>query len=797
MLKQLARGLALAAALLATAAFAKQPSTLPSIEQFTQSMKAEQGLLTFYQQQQHIYLAVPKKSAQYIFQSSLPWGLGSNDIGLDRGQLGATRLVHFAIHPNKVLLVQDNTQFRASSDRQEEVESVNQAFADSVIAGFTPVAESDQALLIDYTDFLLSDIHHVSETLANTEQGSYRLDPQRSSIYLPRSKAFPKNTELEAVLTYSGDAKGQYVNQVAADATALTLHSHHSFIQLPDDNYRPRKFNPQAGFWAETYQDYSVALDQPIQQQRIPRHRLRKADPIASVSEAQQPLIYYLDRGVPEPIKSALMEGASWWQQAFTAIGFDNAFQVKLLPEGADPMDVRYNVIQWVHRATRGWSYGSSVIDPRTGEIIKGHVTLGSLRVRQDIKIATALLAPFYDDRAELAQKVQAVALARIRQLAAHEVGHTLGLAHNFAASTDQRASVMDYPQPLVSLTTDNTLDVSQAYTDGLGVWDKQAIAYGYSDFGGIAEESQLLDKILAKNQALGLHFISDRDARAASGAHPLAHLWDNGSDPVTELQRLMTVRNTVIQRFDTELLAPDQPLSDLMEYWVPVYAMHRYQIEAAVKWLAGVNYDYALASESTAKATPLAASQQRRALQQLLQTLTIDNLQVPARIREKLLPLAYGQADSRERFEGRTGLVPDPVSMAEALAEHTLSLMLNPERLNRLYQQHGYQTNIPSVAEVANALLEQTRVTQQQQPLSERLRLLVVNDLIRSASDHNTAPEVQLSLQQQLQRYAVGLANQGAAADKLLASAIQQYLDSGQWRYQFTPRTLPPGSPI
>ncbi len=388
--------------ILSTQVFATDPNTRKSITDFTKDMQHHRGFFEFYYQIEtdKVFLKIDKFGQSFLFQSSMPQGIGSNDIGLDRGQLGDTRLVKFERYGNKVLLKQLNTQYRASSSNLAEQASIDEAFADSVIAGFSVVATDGDIVVIDYTDFLLSDIHQISQRLTATKQGSYKVDLTRSGVFLKRSKSFPENTELEALVTFGGSKPGQYVYQVTPDPISISVHLHHSLVKLPNTDYQPRKFVPFSGFWSVGYEDYSVPIQESMKKQFIPRHRLNKKQPSADMSEAIDPIIYYLDPGIPEPVMSALKDGALWWDQAFNAIGYKNAFQVKVLPQDADPMDVRYNVIQWVHRATRGWSYGSSVIDPRSGEIIKGHVTLGSLRVKQDYLIALGLTSPFSGDGA-------------------------------------------------------------------------------------------------------------------------------------------------------------------------------------------------------------------------------------------------------------------------------------------------------------------------------------------------------------------------------------------------------------
>ncbi|MEO7734607.1 MAG: DUF5117 domain-containing protein, partial [Kofleriaceae bacterium] len=516
------------------AAAVPAPAALPTIAAKVAGLRAMPGLFALYwdEREGKLWLEITAWQREFLYQSGLAAGVGSNDIGLDRGQLGATRVVRFERVGPKVLLVQANLDYRAVSPAPDEQRAVRESFAESALWGFTVAAQTGDRVLVDATEFFLRDAHELPATLKRTGQGMFKLDASRSALALDRTRSFPRNTEVEATLTFLGEEPGAWVQQVTPTPTALTVREHHSFIALPPPGYRPRAHDPRSSFGDLSYQDYATPISEPIVQRFTTRHRLEKRDPTAAVSEPIQPIIYYLDRGAPEPIRAALLEGAGWWSQAFEAAGFRNAFRVALLPEGADPMDVRYNVIQWVHRATRGWSYGSSVIDPRTGEILKGHVTLGSLRVRQDYLIAEALLAP-HATGAPPATEPQALALARLRQLAAHEVGHTLGLMHNYSSSTVGRASVMDYPSPLVTLRADGTLDASEAYATGIGAWDKVSIAWGYGQYPAGTDERAAGDRLLLQAFTAGQRFLTDQDARPAGSSSSLAHLWDTGANAV------------------------------------------------------------------------------------------------------------------------------------------------------------------------------------------------------------------------------------------------------------------------
>lgn len=703
----------------------------PNLKSLTLNNKLQSGFVDqlFDKKSGKLYLKIDNLDSEFIYQSSLPQGLGSNDIGLDRGQLSEVRLVEFNRVGNKLLLVQKHTQYRAVSENKQESQSVQQAFASSILWAFPVVDSNKNWVLVDASDFILQDVHGVVRKLEQRKQGKFKLDKSRSAVYLARSKSFPDNTELEASITFTSSKPGKFVRQAAINPYIVSLRMHHSFIRLPKPGYQPRKFHSQSGFWSFDYQDYAQPISQPITQRFIGRHRLEKKDPQAAVSEAIEPIIYYLDPGAPEPVKTALLIGASWWDQAFESIGYKHAFQVKILPDGADPMDIRYNVIQWVHRATRGWSYGFGVTDPRTGEIIKGHVTLGSLRVRQDYLIAQGMLSRFALENPDILKQnsleqgsseklslerdkeLMSLALARIRQLSAHEVGHTLGLVHNFAASTYGRASVMDYPHPLFEIKKDertgkDKIVSNNAYAENIGIWDKATIAYGYQSFSQGQEQSGL-DKILADSNKASMLFISDPDSRLISSAHPRASLWDNGENTIDELERVVKLRQLALHNFGEASLQSGRPYSDLQEILMPVYYFHRYQATAAAKWLGGVEYDYSLKTNSTAtnQLMPADPDEQKRALDSLLKTLSPKFLSIDKELQKLIFPKAYGYKNNRENLVGNNGAVFDVIALSSASVQHSLSLILEPHRLSRMQQQNMQNNQHLSIRDVTAKL--------------------------------------------------------------------------------------------
>lgn len=760
------------------------------------------GFFDFWysEKEDKIYLKVNQLDQEFIYVNSLTSGLGSNDIGLDRGQLGGTAIVKFQKAGNKLLLVQPNQDYRANTDNALERTSVEQAFAKSVLHGFKIEDKNEDSYLIDLTPFLMRDAHGVSKRLKQQKQGSYKLDLSKCALAMQRTKAFPKNTEFEALLTFSGDAKGRNIRSVAPDASNITVTQHHSFVKLPEEGYKPREFDPRSGSIFISYQDYSTPIYEPLTKRYSIRHRLEKKNPIAKVSEAKEPIIYYLDPGTPEPVRSALLEGAQWWNEAFEAIGYKDAFQVKMLPADADPMDLRYNMIQWVHRSTRGWSYGASVVDPRTGEILKGHVSLGSLRIRQDFMIAQALMNRPFETSDENYKPMLEMALARIRQLSAHEVGHTLGFAHNFAASTNADASVMDYPHPNLKLKN-NQIDFSEAYDTNIGLWDKVTVAYSYGDSKSGQTEKQYLDSVLKKANTDGLQFISDSDARAQGGAHAYAHLWDNGKEASEELNRVLDLRKTAISYFSEDNIKTGEAYSVLEDVFVPLYFFHRYQTEATVKLIGGLDYNYATKESQLKIIEGISKTDQKKALTATLKTLDAETLAIPKRILELFPPRAYGYSRSRESFKSNTGVSFDALGATSTASEMSLKLLLHPGRANRLIQQKSTDQSNLGLEDVLHELVKSTfDKTHQSSYLTEVQNSINFNALKHimnlSASD-KSIPQVKALANQTLQKLRTRFRKSDSAIAMEMTYRIDQFRDEPEKFEIMASPAIPDGSPI
>jgi hypothetical protein len=805
------------------------PEKLPGIAEKTKGMQKLDGFIPLYWQASSgkLFMELGRFKQEILYQVSLPAGLGSNPVGLDRGQLGDSAIVFFDRVGRKVLMTEPNYRYRAITTDAAERHAVDDSFARSILWGFKVEAETEGRALVDATAFFMRDAHGVAERLRLSEQGKYRLDDSRSALFLDRTKGFPKNTEVEATLTFvTDDEPGRFVRQTTPDPAAVTLREHHSFVELPDGNYKPRKLDPRAPSFGVEFYDFASPISEPIEKRWISRHRLEKKDPLAALSDPVAPVVYYVDNGAPEPIRTALIEGASWWNQAFEAAGFRNAFQVKVLPPDADPMDVRYNMINWVHRATRGWSYGGGITDPRTGEIIKGNVTLGSLRVRQDYLLGLGLMPTYaggdggagacllgmtseddYVAQLDPAADVTAMALARIRQLAAHEVGHTLGFAHNFAASSYGRGSVMDYPAPRVDIK-EGKLDLSNAYASGIGEFDKFAARFAYSQFAPGADEASALEGILETGVANGMLYVTDSDARPASAAHPLASLWDSGGDPVVALKHEMDVRRIGLSTFGLRNIPIGTPLSELERQLLPLYLHHRYQLQSAVKSLGGVYFTYSVRTAAGPNPATVAETvppeRQRAALAAVLSTLSVDELRIPERILALIPPPAFGYGGgTAEPFARRTDPTFDPIGAAAIAADLAVSALLQPARAARLVQQSALNPLSPGFELVVDRLIATT--WKQPMPadgygraIQREVRNVTMSRLMDVAASADAAPQVRSAAAAGL-REILAIAKSSVSADAAgTREDIERFLrrpDTPQKRT--TPLPSPAGEPI
>jgi hypothetical protein len=817
----------------------------PSIEERATGMQKLDGYFPMYWDERtgSLFLEISRFDTDFLYATGLAAGLGSNDIGLDRGQEGGGKIVSFQRIGPKVLLVQPNESFRSSSSNPAERRSVEDSFAKSVLWGFTVAAETNGRVLVDATDFVVRDGHGAGNSLG-TGTAAYRVDRTRSALYMQRTKAFPKNTEIEVTLTFVNEATGGRggfgggptqgpppiqvtvpgaavaaggrggrggggfgglfsgtVASVTPTPEAVTLREHYSLVELPDGNFTPRYDDPRAGYSGLSFVDYSVPIGEPMVKRFIRRHRLEKKDPNAAMSEPVKPIRYWVDPGAPEDVKKALIEGASWWNQAFEAAGFKNAFLVDVLPEGADPMDIRYNMINWVHRSTRGWSSGATVADPRTGEIIKGTVTLGSLRDRQDYLIFEGLLSP-YTTGNEKPDLLYQTALARIRQLAAHEVGHTLGLGHNYYDSTKGWISVMDYPHPQEKLREDGTIDISEAYPARIGDWDKVTINYGYRVLPK-GDEPAALEKILNDAWEQDLRYMTNQDTET----HPRVDQWSNGVNQADELNRIMKIRRAALNRLGEHTIRNGAAMATIEEPLVPIFMYHRYSVESAASMVGGIDYIYGMRGDGRTPTKWESAANQRKALEALANTLKPSELTVPKQVLDAIPPRPPGFGRHRELFPRTTGDGFDPLSPATVASDVTLGFVLQLDRSARMVAQHAVDPALPGLEEVIDRLTKATFDAPVASPYEAEVRRTeerVLVDRVMWLATGAPNSQVRAIATLKLSKLAARLRSEAntteaeQAQHTLLAADIKRFLDRPAETIRIMPAPdSPPGAPI
>ena len=745
-----------------------------------------------------IILEIDNLDNEFLYINSLSRGVGNNDLGLDRGQLGNSRIVYFTKRGNKILLIQPNLRYVSNSSNELENKAVEEAFARSVLFGFEIVEKLTDSYKIDLTPFLLNDAHGVSQRLRYSNSGSYSLNKSMSAIDLDRTKAFPKNIEFDVLLTFTGNPSGNLVRSVTPTASNLTVNQHHSFVKLPDDNYNKRKFDPRSGSNPFIVFDYSTPIDEKLEQRFIVRHRLNKKNPNDEMSEPVEPIIYYIDNGTPEPVKTALIEGGNWWNQAFESAGYKNAFRIEVLPEDADPMDVRYNLIQWIHRSTRGWSYGASIVDPRTGEIIKGQVSLGSLRVRQDYMILSGLV----DNPNDIQNKslIKKTSLDRIRQLSAHEIGHTLGFAHNYISSANNRSSVMDYPHPKIDLV-DGKISIADAYSENIGDWDKVSVEYAYRDFPNTKNENNELDKIINEAEKNGLYFLSDSDSRPVGSANPFSHLWDNGELPYKELNKLLKVRDLALKNIDLDNLVDGEPYDRIEDILVPIYMLHRYQIEASAKAIGGVDYLYFVKNKNNDKVKFVDSKLQRKSLESLLNVLKPKNLVLPNNLIDILSPRSFRNPRTRENFVSNTGVTFDYINTSSSLINHTLTFLLNAERINRINQQNIFGDDILTLedylAEISKSIFDNKKLSTYEESVNKNTTSLYIDHLFMAFNNSRTNDLSKSIILASIMDIMNNLSTKSNNYNRFLINKIDGFLINPDKYKPIEKTKIPDGSPI
>jgi hypothetical protein len=787
-----------------SSASASAPSAT-SIAGKTQGLEKKDGFIPVYldNKQGKILLELPRDSMRVLMFFGLATGLGSNPIGLDRGANGDNYITRFEKNGERVLVVFENWNYRTSATgNAAHVRSIAESFPPSTSGSLPVIAQDGAKILVDATEFLMRDWNDVAGTLTQSNEGSYAVARDRSSVYRPYTRAFPDNTEIDIALTFATQGRaGQTVASIVPDGKSFTLRQHISFLKLPDDGYRPRVLDPRMGFFGIMFKDYAQPIQNALDVRWIARHRLERVNPADPNSPIKHPLVYYIDRGIPEPVRSATREGAQWWVQAFDAAGLKGAFRVEDLPEGVDPLDARYNVVQWENRHERGWSIGGSLGDPRTGEILKAMARMDSHRARTDYNLYAGLMG------ADAAAADTAFVLARVRQVTAHEIGHTLGIAHNYIASTYERGSVMDYPPPRVRLNNAGGIDISAAYDVGPGEYDILALRWGYGIFPPGTEDDSLR-AIVNEGLRKGMLFLSDADARPDYASDPRTNLWDDAANPFEFLQHQMAVRRVAMSRFGLRNIRVGEPVALLQERFVPVYLMHRFALNSISKAIGGMEYHNAMRGDGQQATRPVPSAEQRRALRVLVDALKPSELAIPDTVMALLGPRPFSYGPYVELFSSRTRPLFDELGAARTLAQMIVDAVLQRERAARLVQFAARGENPLTLTETIDAVAASWTAPPSETKPNAALRRVaqraLADRLMLLAADKEASPEVRSIVElkmSMLRNRARTLASSGTELDRAhwtsIAGDFTRWLERQELPTPTSAMRAPPGDPF
>jgi hypothetical protein len=730
----------------------------------------------------------------FLLTVSLSQGLGSSDLWLDRGRAGKARLAEFRRVGDRVLFAVRNKHFLTSGD-EAAVRAGEESFALSVVWSAPVLREENGAAVVDATGLVLADHDRVAEHLYAHEQGDYTIDESASLPLVADCRTGPGAVRLPALLTFRGPGRGQAVRAVAADPRALTVVQQLNLMRLPASPLTVRRYHPASGGYGIGYADHGLVGRAGTQVKFQPRFR---AEPGGC------PIVFQVDPAVPEPFRSAVVEGGNWWQRAFARIGLPDAYRVEPGGDGFDPYDPDVNGVVWVHRAGRGWSLGQGLTDPRTGEILHARVRLGSQRVEQVRALGEALLAPYgHPDEAERLAAVEELVLARLRQLAAHEIGHALGFMHNFAGTQHPEPSVMDYPHARIRVTEEGTLDLTSAYGTGLGPWDHFLVAHAYGRFGDVDEETALAE-LRREAAESGLTYLSDEDAQGPNAAHADAVPWVSGPDALQALETMLRVRRIALDGFSRGVLPPDRQTGELEERAVQLHLLHRHEVTAVARLVGGVRYAYGLASEDGRGAQAVDAVTQHTALTRLAELLRAEQLALPYTVLDTLTPPAIRYDRTDQYLDTGAGRIFDPFEAVRVATALVTQQLLDPARLNRAAWQHAADPAAPGVADIVDALL--TATWRRTDPVPTELPggaavqhtadWTLLNHLLTLLDDTALHAPVRMSLRGAVRRLAAELRCQGDEQAREAGELIRAFLaDAGSVRVDPLPR-VPPGAP-
>jgi Met-zincin/Domain of unknown function (DUF5117) len=810
--------------LLSAAQTAKEPAPPETLSARTTGLKKQDGFLPYYWDAKKgmllVELSPSARDREFLYFVGMGSGVGSTKLFADRGTIGRGSVCRFRQVGVRALVIAENSSFRAENGSADLKKSVELSFPTSVLAALPVEAEQEGTLLVNANSLLLRDATDLLSQLRRPTQAingqmvrqevhdsNWKLDETRNVIDLEASGSFPRNTEIEALLTFTNDGDAD-LNQ--PDTHVLSVHEHHSFVALPETGFTPREADPRVGFFGDAFQDFSQPFDRPLRRQYIARWRLEKKDPTAPLSEPLMPIVFYLDRAVPEPMRSALRRGALWWNVAFEQAGFKNALRIEDLPEGANPLDVRYPTIQWTNRSGRGWSVGMTQSDPRTGEIVHAIVQLDSHRMRtvhsyweSTVPSGKSNEEPALDSFAALDNldtqiSEEQVMLNRVALLTCHEMGHVLGLDHDFVASTFGRGSVMDYYAPRVKIRADGSADLSDAYMQGLGSYDNYVIEWGYSSGAPNAtaeQERARLDGIVRKALAQRIVWGNYND--------PRWNAYDDGPDPVSWLRQIWPVRDALLSHYGAHLLRPGELASLLASRFPLIYLFHRYALSAAINVVGSAKIPPSLAGDGQEPVEVWPAASQREALQLVLKALDPKELEIPASLWRLLAPPEPDRDDS-ERFNSSAGYLFSPQDGARAVADIVAGGLLDAQRMQRLAVIAHESGGGLSPDEVVSALVQASfpaagsSATSRGSEVGDAVQTQVAERLMVLSADANATPEVQSAALAGVYRVQKIVHAQQSSTARRLDREIGLFLSDPQ---QNVPRLkspgVPPGPPV
>ncbi len=698
--------LALAAAATPPAALAQTPPA-----RGVAGMSRTDGYIPFYWDaaKGRVLLEIPAFDTDILYYVSAASGGGSVELPFDRGILTSTVIQFQRVGP-KVLVMEQNTDYRATGGTAARAANVAASFPTSLLAALPIESETGGKVVVDATALFMRDAAGVEGQMRRMNQGAYRFDAARSTFFPARMKAFPENTEIETLVTFSADAPGALVRNVAPDARHVTLRIHHSFLKAPE-GYTPRQADPRIGVSTLRFQDFSKPVSEAPKAEWITRWRLEKKDPSAAISEPKEPIVFYFDPAIPDPLRQAMKEGLLWWNAAFEQAGFRNAIEARDAPAEMDPMDIRYAYVLWIERDERGFSSGGTYRDPRTGEILGSKTRMDSHRIRtiasyfdaysgglaadgRGITVADpSLVSPEGLDGMPPAQRD--MVLLRQALLTAHELGHALGFGHNFASSLNDRASVMEYPTPRVAVK-DGRLDLSEPFQKAIGAYDAYMARYAYTEVAP-AQEKAALDAVIAQMRRDGILYVPTTDPR---------WVWyDDRATPTEYLRETMAAREIMLAQFGPDMLMPGEPVGELrdMRLWM-AYLHHRWAIESGQAYVGGLFQNIVVKGEDIPPTEFVPGRLQREVLDLLMQSLAPERLALPESLLVQLTP------DPGRNLEDLSeDAAFDQLKAARILSAMVLEPLFDKDRAARMVALSARQPDALTFPELVRAVMEAT----------------------------------------------------------------------------------------